>query len=148
MTQFHITISQGLAFSNIRGVFYSDIFEDMIRQLPDGDYTVSAKKKTQRRSLQASALFHVWIKVFADHIGEVDLERCKTDVKRHILGTKQRMSAITGKMEIEDYKTSEMTTGELSDFMSKFKVWALCVFDCRLPFWKEDGYEQMIELYG
>ena len=120
----------------------------MIRELPDGDYTVSAKKKTQKRSLQASALFHVWIKAFADHIGEVSYESCKTDVKRHILGVKERESKITGKVTIEDYKTSEMTTAELADFMSKFKAWALCVFDCRLPFWKEQGYEQMIELYG
>ena len=144
MTHFNITKQNGaLTTEN-----HTERYIEMVRSLPDGDYTVSAKKKTKIRSLQASALFHVWIKVFADHIGEPSLERCKTDVKRHILGVKERMSAITGKVEIEDYKTSEMTTGELSSFMEKFKIWAKDEFGCRLPYWREQGYEQMIELYG
>ena len=120
----------------------------MMRELPDGEYTVSVKKKTQKRSLYASALFHVWIKVFADHIGEVSYESCKTDVKRHILGTKERVSTITGKVEFEDYKTSEMTAAELASFMEKFKIWAKDEFECVLPYWKDAEYEQMIELYG
>ena len=144
MTHIHLTKQNG----EFTTPDHIERYLEMIRTLPDGNHTVTVKKKTQKRSLHASALLHVWIKVFADHIGEPSVERCKTDVKRHILGVKERESKITGKVTAEDYKTSEMTTAELSDFMSKFKIWALCVFDCRLPFWREDGYEQMIEQYG
>jgi len=55
MTQFHITKQNG-AFMTEN---HTEHYIEMVRSLPDGDYTVSAKKKTKRRSLQASALFHV-----------------------------------------------------------------------------------------
>ena len=144
MTNFQITKQNGVCITADPVGKYLK----MTRELPDGEYIVSAKKKTHRRNNDQNALFHAWIKVFADHIGEVSYEACKTDVKRHILGVKERESKITGKATIEDYKTSEMTTAELASFMEKFKVWAKDEFGCILPYWKDAEYEQMIEQYG
>ena len=100
----------------------------------------------QKRTLSQNALFHVWVAVFAEFIGEVSIEACKTDVKRYLLGARERVSKITGKTEMEDYKTSEMSTKELSDFMDKFKIWAQTE-GCYLPYWKEQGFDEMIEQY-
>ena len=75
-------------------------------------------------------------------------EACKTDVKRRILGVKPRESIIAKGVIFEDYKTSEMTTAELANFMGKFKIWAKDEFGCILPYYREQGYEEMIEQYG
>ena len=100
----------------------------------------------QRRTIDQNALFHAWIKVFADFVGEVSIEACKQDIKRYFLGTKERVNRITGEVVIEDYKTSEMTTEQLADFMNKFKIWAQGE-GCYLPYWKDAGFDEMISRY-
>jgi len=100
-----------------------------------------------KRSDDQNALFHTWIAVFANFTGELDFNNCKKDVKRHLLGMKERYSQITGKIEYDDYETSKMTEPEMSDFMSKFKEFA-GAYGCYLPYWKDAGYEEMMQQYS
>ena len=105
------------------------------------------KEKRKKRTLSQNALFHVWIKVFAEHTGELNLDDCKMDVKRCLLGMKERVNKLTGEVEACDYETSKMDTKELSDFMGKFKVWAQSEWGCYLPYKDDAGYDEMISMY-
>ena len=40
-----------------------------------------------------------------------------------------------------------MTVQELSSFMDRMKAWAATDLGIYLPYWKNPGYEEMIEMY-
>ena len=108
---------------------------------------VELTEKQKNRTIGQNDLFHKWISVFADHIGEPSFEACKRDVKRYLLGQKIVTNVFTKKDQYEDYKTSEMSIEQLAKFMSKFKIWAQTEFGCYLPYFGDPGYEEMIEQY-
>ena len=109
---------------------------------------IELSEKQKIRSIAANNLFHLWIAVFAEHIGELELDVVKRYVKRALLGTREVVIKATGETQVEDFKTSAMSTKELSDFMDKFKMWADTEFGCYLPYIFEPGYEEMIEHYS
>ena len=116
-------------------------------KLINGDKPFELKEK-RMRSLNQNSLFHLWIKVFADFIGEPNLDACKRDIKRELLGTKGTFySKITRKDEIEDYHTSEMSDQELSSFMDKFKSYAATEWNCYLPYIGDVGFNEMLSQY-
>ena len=108
---------------------------------------VELTEKQKKRTIDQNSLFHLWVAVFADFIGELSREACKRDIKRELLGQKVCKNIFTGQSEYEDYKTSEMTTKELASFMDKFKIWAQAEYGCYLPYFGDAGYEEMIERY-
>lgn len=108
---------------------------------------VELTEKKVRRTLPQNALYHVWIKVFADAIGEPDLKAVETDVKRHLLGMKIKHNKLNGEYGNYDYHTSEMSREEMAAFMDKFKAFALNDYGCYLPYEKEDGYYEMLAEY-
>ena len=108
---------------------------------------VELTEKQKNRTIGQNDLFHKWIAVFADFIGEPSRENCKRDVKRYFLGMKEVVNRFTGEIEKDDYKTSEMTVNELADFMNKFKIWADAEYGCYLPYFKDAGFEEMMEQY-
>ena len=101
----------------------------------------------RKRTINQNSLFHAWIKCFADHIGEISFEDCKRDVKRAILGMHCCTNRFTGVLQFDDYRTSQMDTKELSEFMNKFKVWAHTEYGCYLPSPDELGYDELINEY-
>ena len=101
----------------------------------------------RKREIQQNDLFHMWVAVYADFIGDYDYKACKRDIKRHLLGTYERLSKITGKIEYDDFETSKMNVKEMSDFMDKFKIWAQ-MGGCYLPYYKDAGYDEMMEQYS
>ena len=109
---------------------------------------IELSEKQKQRTLNQNSLFHLWIAVFAEHIGELELDVVKRYVKRALLGTREIVIKATGESQIEDFKTSAMSTKELSDFMDKFKMWADADFGCYLPYIFDPGYEEMIEHYS
>lgn len=92
-------------------------------------------------------LVHLWFSAFADFCGEIDKEKTKRDVKRVILGMKMRYNRFSKRNEPEDYHLSKMTVHEASDFMNKFKIWALQEWGCYLPYENETGYAEMVRNY-
>ena len=100
-----------------------------------------------RRNNDQNALFHAWVAVYANHCGDLNFDECKRDIKRHLLGMKERLSKITGKVEYDDYETSKMTEREMADFMGKFKEYAGTEY-CYLPYFKDPGYEEMMQHYN
>jgi hypothetical protein len=104
-------------------------------------------KKRPLRSPNQNALFHVWVAVFADHIGYESEARCKKDVKRELLGQREYVNRLTGETEKEDYETHLMDTKQMSGLMDRFKAWALSEHGCYLPFYGDIGYEEMMSEY-
>lgn len=125
-------------------------FNRLIRGTDPFSITVEKEKKNltdeQLRTIRQNNLVHLWFAVFADEIGTT-ADECKRDVKRTLLGQKQVFNTITGKIDFDDYHISEMTIGELSSFMDKFKVWAQMDFGCYLPYWGDPGYDEMVSMY-
>lgn len=108
---------------------------------------IELSEKKKARTLNQNALFHLWVQVIAYHVGYTSIENCKRDIKRALLGTKEEASRITGEIQQVDYKTSEMTTSELSSFMDKMKIWAQSELGCYLPYFGDPGYEEMVKEY-
>ena len=90
----------------------------------------------------------MWVQVIADHAGYTSFENCKRDIKRALLGTKGEANRFTGEIQQVDYKTSEMSTSELSSFMDKMKIWAQSELGCYLPYFGDPGYEEMASEYN
>lgn len=110
--------------------------------------TVEMTEKTgNKRTSEQNNLLHLWLSVIADELGYTDKEACKRDVKRTLLGTKEDVNRITGEIQNVDYRTSDMTTSELSSFMDKMKAWAATDLGIYLPYWKDPGYEEMYQQY-
>lgn len=105
------------------------------------------EKTGRKRTSDQNALFHLWVSVIADELGYTDKERCKRDVKRTLLGQREDVNRLTGEVIQADYKTSEMTTQELSALMDKMKAWAQTDLGIYLPYWKDPGYEEMYRQY-
>jgi hypothetical protein len=131
---------------NLSNKFEIEKYNAYSEKLKKKGCIVDLTEKQKKRTLDQNALFHVWVAVFADFIGEASRTDCKRDIKRHLLGMREVTNCITGEVEKDDYETSKMTVGELSGFMDKFKAWA-GVEGCYLPYWKDAGYEEMMEQY-
>lgn len=128
--------------------FDRERFKSFSEKLLSNRKKVELTEKKGKRTLSQNALFHLWIAVLADHIGEVDLNSVKRDLKRTLLGMREVSNRFTGERQMEDFSTSEMDIKELSDFMDKFKIWANTDFGCYLPYVGDPGYDQMIEMYN
>lgn len=110
--------------------------------------TIELSEKRKARTLNQNALFHLWVQVIADHAGYTSFENCKRDIKRTLLGTKEEANQFTGEIQQVDYKTSEMSTSELSSFMDKMKIWSQSELGCYLPYFGDPGYEEMVSEYN
>lgn len=121
--------------------------EACVAKLIAGKETFAIETIGKRRTLDQNGLFHLWVKVLADETGEPSLKRCKRDIKRTILGMREDVNRFTGEVIQDDYRTSEMSVGELSSFMDKMKIWAQTELGCYLPYWKDPGYEEMVSEY-
>lgn len=108
---------------------------------------VELTERKQNRTISQNALFHLWLKIFSECVGETNLEKLKTDIKRHLLGRKTVINCINLKEELEDYHTSRMSVDEMTDFLNKFKAFAMTDYGCYLPNPGEVGYEEMLSMY-
>lgn len=131
----------------------SNIFEKKraevyFNKLASSGKTIELSEKRRGRTLNQNSLFHMWVQVIADHVGYTSLENCKRDIKRTLLGTKEEANRFTGEVQQVDYKTSEMSTSELSLFMDKMKIWSQSDLGCYLPYFGDPGYEEMVTEYN
>lgn len=122
--------------------------DSYFKKLMAGTKPFDITEKGKKRTLSQNALFHVWCQVLADHIGYTSIEECKYDVKKNLLGLKERVDKFSGEIVLCEYHTSEMSTAELSSFMDKMKIWAQTELGCYLPYWKDAGYDEMVKHYG
>lgn len=102
----------------------------------------------KKRSLKQNNLFHLWISVMADYMGEPSLESAKTDIKRALLGQWQHYNKLTRKVEYRDYETHIMSSSEMGFLLDKMQAWAWNDFNVVLPSWEEEGYEEMVRKYS
>lgn len=105
-------------------------------------------KRHVPRTLRQNALLHLWFKVFSDFIGDPSVEDCKNDVKRILLGQRTVKSKLDGKVYFTNYETHKMTDREISDFMDRFKAWAMSEYGCYLPYYGDSGYDDMVSRYS
>ena len=108
---------------------------------------VELTEKKTSRSISQNALFHVWVKVFSECVGETNLDKLKLDIKRCLLGRKVEINSITGEEEVGDYHTSTMSSADMSAFLDKFKAFAANEYNCYLPYVGDVGYEEMLGTY-
>lgn len=101
----------------------------------------------RKRTLSQNALFHVWIRCFADFIGETDIDYCRVSVVRAILGQKVKSNKFTNRTEYYDYRTSEMSTEQMTLLLDKFHAWAQTEYNLHLPLPEENGYDDMYNAY-
>jgi len=104
-------------------------------------------KVYKRRNNDQNALLHAWIRVLQDHLGYTSFEDCKRDVVREILGQRNYRNPLNGLIEQTDYRTSEMEQSVMSDLMTKLKAWAQEELGCYLPYFKDAGFEELMNNY-
>lgn len=105
---------------------------------------VELTEKEPTRTDRQNNTAHLWFRVMAKEIGYADMEECKRDVKRAVLGMEEYMNKATGKVERRDFETHKMTVKQMADFMEKFKTWAMAEWHCYLPYFGDPGYDEMM----
>ena len=93
-------------------------------KLDKNNYTLTL---SDNRTIQQNSKFHAMVRELADHLGELDIELLKKQIKKELGYYKEE------KVETEDTtyslivyeKTSEMSVKELAEFINKFEIWAL-----------------------
>lgn len=122
-------------------------FKARVNKLYEQGKVVELREVKQKRSLSQNAILHLWIAVIAEAIGEIDREAVKRDVKLTLLGTEEVVNRFTGEIIQQEYRTSKMTTEQMSDLLTRMKHWALEDLGVYLPSPEDVGYGEMIEKY-
>ncbi len=105
-------------------------------------------RECTNRSADQNALFHVWCWVMAQEWGYDDLEDAKDIIVGNLLGYDSKLNPITGEVEQFRRRTSKLTKEAFSSLLDTFKRWAQLDFNTYLPYWKDAGYNEMMEAYS
>lgn len=132
---------------DLSNTFQAKQFDARCEALKRKGAKVELCEKKTNRTLSQNALFHLWIRVFADCIGDTNVEQLKLEVKRHTLGRRVIRNRFTDADEFADYSTAQMDTKQMSDLLDRFKAFAMTDFGCYLPYEGEDGYREMLNEY-
>lgn len=102
----------------------------------------------ERRTYQQHKTVWMWFSVFAEYAGYEGRQKAHDDILNYILGKRIVTNKITGEDYEKEWHTSEMSKAELSDFMDKFKAFAMTDYQIYLPYYGDAGYEEMVRQYG
>lgn len=122
-------------------------FKARVNKLYQQGAKVELREVKQKRTLPQNAIFHLWIGVIADAIGEYDRESVKRDVKQLFLGTREEYNRFTGELIQVEAKTSKLTTEQMGDLLSRVQHWAIEELGVYLPSPDEAGFAEMQERY-
>lgn len=101
----------------------------------------------RKRTLKQNNLFHLWVSVMADFMGEPSIESAKVDIKRELLGQWKHYNHFTKVVEERDYETHLMSVTDMSFLLDKMQAWAWAEYQIILPKWEDEGYEDMARKY-
>lgn len=124
-----------------------ECFKARVNKLYERGAKVELKEIRQKRTLSQNAIFHLWIGVIADAIGEYDRESVKRDVKQLFLGTSEAYNRFTGELIQVEAKTSKLSTEQMSDLLSRVQHWAREELGVYLPSPDDEGFAEMQERY-
>lgn len=124
-----------------------EAFKRRVNKLYEQGATAELREVKAKRSLSQNAIFHMWIAIIADSIGEADREALKRDIKLHLLGKRHTFNRLTGEEQAVDYHTSDLTKEEMSDFLSRLKAWADAEMGIYLPEAEDKAFAEMQERY-
>lgn len=122
-------------------------FKARVNKLYQQGAKVELREVKQKRTLPQNAIFHLWIGVIADAIGEYDRESVKRDVKQLFLGTSEAYNRFTGELIQVEAKTSKLTTEQMGDLLSRVQHWAREELGIYLPSPDDEGFAEMQERY-
>lgn len=86
-------------------------------------WVIKIERRKAARSLNQNALFHKWVGIIADDIGD-DPDSVKETLKDMFAPRYEHENKITGEIELLPKGTSQMTVAEMSEFMTKIQGWA------------------------
>lgn len=132
---------------NLLNDYQRERFEKKVEQCLEKKSVVELNVRGASRTSDQNALLHLWLRVFADYIGEPSIEDVKRDVKRAVLGRKTVKNVITGQDELVDYETHNMNVKEMEEFLYYFKSWAMEKFGVYLPYYKDAEFGEMARKY-
>lgn len=95
-----------------------------ISELPyDKNYCVEIYEKKKKRSLNQNDLFHLWVDLMAKEIGTSPADM-KEDIKRKILGMREKTNTLTGEITYYDYSTAALTKEQFTRLMTETQILA------------------------
>lgn len=109
--------------------------------------TIELHEVKRQRSLPQNALFHIWVKALADHLG-YSQEDMKIAIKYQLLGYTVHTDPLTGEAVLILPSTAHLTTTQMADLITQLHTFALQEFGFDLPREGEKGFTQMIDRYG
>ena len=108
--------------------------------------TFEPKPYTDKRSLSANALLHVWFRELATHFSRQQVygeEQIKELLVHKFLGTEDRVvgkTVIPGQLR----KTSQLNSGEMKQFMDQILAWG-ADHGCLVSLPKDSEYKRWME---
>lgn len=123
-------------------------FELRCKTLQAQGAKVSLLQIKAKRSLSQNAIFHLWVAVIADALGEVNREQVKSDIKSFLLGRRITYNLFTGEEESAEYRTRSLSQEQMSDFLTRLKAWSEADLGIILPSPEDEAFAFMQERYG
>lgn len=127
---------------------HRELFKKRTNKLYNTRAIVELREVKARRTLSQNAIFHLWVAVIADAIGEVDREQTKRDVKALLLGYRTTFNRFSGEEQQTEHRTRDLTKEQMSDFLTRLKAWADTDMGIYLPSPEDVGFAEMQERYG
>lgn len=119
-----------LQFKKEQGqITWSQPLELVLNLIANGEYELTIKKKTKKRTTDQNALMWMWFTCMEDETGTGKQDfhdyYCKKFLRRTI--------QINGKDEVVVRSTSKLNTAEMTDFLNKVQADAASEFGITLP---------------
>lgn len=130
--------------SKVDGVVHMDgHVDDLLSTLRNGEYVMTIKRKTVKRSLSQNALMWLWYACIEDETGQD-----RQDIHDHYCARfLSRPIAWSDGVEIVAGGTSNLTTEQMTDFLNKVQADAATEFGITLPQPEDRAFEAFFARY-
>lgn len=133
-----------ISISKVNGVIHMDgNVDDLLSTLRNGEYLLTVKRKTARRSLSQNALMWMWYACIEDETGQD-----RIDIHDHYCAKfLSRPIAWSDGVEIVAGGTSHLNTEQMTAFLNRIQADAAAEFGITLPQPEDRAFEAFYARY-
>lgn len=115
-----------------------------LKELKDGEYVISVKKKKHIRSIDQNSYYFAILKIASIHTGDHDVDRLHEICKKKFNGELAHFPK--SPVERIGRSTAKLDTGEFSAYVSRVKMWLRDEYDLIIPEKKDTTYQVWAEI--
>lgn len=119
-------------------MYNRDGFVNFFKRFKQGERLYG--KVSTKRTLKQNRLFHMWIGLLADYIGNADVQGLKKYIKYKMGWYSEWVNEETGEVLLEFQSSKEWSKGQMRENLDKLNIWVIEYYGFYLP-WPEEYRE-------